>query len=728
MMNPATPETPKSLPVPAVPRYRLEPHAMYVVDGVVEYVAKSSDELGHVLRRVDNPDLCEAFTHEEFHRLRQEKKLSIVRNHFRSSTATIRMAGPEVLLSELSPRRRERVLAGKAICDVFLRAEAAGEVSRSDAVMKVFIRKYVADLVAKAIEEGRCGGDDILVKRPPSPTALRRWLRRYEACAFNPMALRDGYGRSGNRTPKIESEERAIMREIALEYASRLKPTKASLYLRLKSEIEERSKERAATGQRPLRTPSRAAFERVVASLDPFLVYAGREGEAAARKKFFIVRGGLDVSYPLERVEMDEWRIPLQTILEDAKVWARLPPEQKALVTRRRLCLAVAIDAFTRCVLAALIVDDPSGSSAVSIIEMAVNDKARYAEAAGCQTPWDMAGIMDTVTADNGTSNAALETRTAVADLGAEMLFPPAGTPQNRARIERFFRTIHDQLVALFHGRSFENIVVKGDYESEANAVIDPDELGRVIVRWIVDVYHNTPHAGLGGETPRNCWLRTTKLHPVVPAPDEDINRHIFGLAVERRITNSGIRVLGLNYQSEPLQRLRRDARQKPVLVRIDRADLGYVSVRTKDGWLTVACQKAGFDGVSVPEWLAAQKAMRREHANMAKLSEEIVFKALRDIRKFSDGATERAGIASPIMTSTDIDRFERGLFRTFAFDRGLEDGPAVLGPVEVGMEDDAGTPSAADKSALGTEGEGTAHEAPSTTDGDREDDYGMED
>lgn len=727
MTNPTTPETPKSLPVQEVPRYRIEPHAMYVIDGVVELVGRFSDDHGHVMRRVDNPDLCESFTHEEFHRLRQEKKLSIVRNHFRSSTARIRMAGPETLISELSPKRRERVLAGKAICDVFLRDEAAGKVSRSDPVMKVFIRKYLAEVVAKAIEEGRCGGDDILVKRPPSPTTLRRWLRKYEACAFNALALRDGYGRSGNRTPKIESEERTIMREIALEYASRLKPTKASLYLKLKSEIEERNK-KAAPGQRLLRTPSRAAFERVIASLDPFLVYAGREGEAAARKKFFIVRGGLDVSYPLERVEMDEWRIPLQTILEDAKIWPRLSPEQKEFVTCMRFWLAVAIDAYTRCVLAARIIDNPSASSAVSIIEMAVNDKTRYAEAAGCQSPWDMGGIMDTVTGDNGKSNAALETRTAVADLGAEMLFPPAGTPQNRARIERFFRTIHDQLVALFHGRSFENIVVKGDYESEANAVINPDELGRVIVRWIVDVYHNTPHAGLGGETPRNCWLRTTKLHPVVPAPDDDINRHIFGIAVERRITNSGIRVLGLDYQSEPLQRLRRTARQKPVLVRVDKSDLGYVSVRTNDGWLTVACQRTGFDGVSVAEWLAAQKAMRREHADMAKLSEEIVFKALRDIRKFSDAANERAAIASPIMGSDDIERFERGLFRTFAFDRGPEDGPAVLGPVEVAMEDDADIPSAVGDTAARL-GDGViAPRAPEGSNPTNDGDYGMED
>ncbi|MXQ12354.1 Mu transposase C-terminal domain-containing protein [Microvirga makkahensis] len=519
------------------------------------------------------------------------------------------------------------------------------------------------------------------------------------------------------------------MHEIAQRYASRLKPTKASLYIELVDAIRIKNLERRKTGERLLKKPSRSAFERVLASLDPFFVYAGREGEAAARKKFFIVRGGLDVSRPLERVEMDDWLIPLQVILEDAGVWASLSPELKAAVNRKRLWLAVAIDAYTRCVLAARIIDASSSAAAVATIEMAVNDKSRYAVAAGCQTPWDYYGCMETLSTDNATVYTAHETRAAVTDLGAEILFPPAGTPQNRARVERLFRTIHDQLIALFHGRSFENVTAKGDYNSEVNAIFVPEELGHVIVRWLVDVYHNTPHEGLGGETPRNCWIRTTRLHPVLPPPDAAVSRHIFGITVERRITNSGVRILGLHYQSEELQRLRRVARQKPVLVRIDEGDLGYVSVRTKEGWLTVRCMRSGFDGVSMGRWIATERALRREHANMARLSEDVVFQALSEIKVIADAATKRAGIASPIITSADVDRLERNVFRTFAFDRGVEDGPAVLESLNAVIEDEAGTLSGADRygAQIGSH-ESTAPEGPSGADGMGEDNYGMED
>jgi putative transposase len=293
--------------------------------------------------------------------------------------------------------------------------------------------------------------------------------------------------------------------------------------------------------------------------------------------------------------------------------------------------------------------------------------------------------------------------------------------PQMRARNERFFRTMNKGLFSRIDGQTFENVVVKGDYEAEARAVLDIAEIGRMIVRWIVDVYHNSPHAGLGGETPRNAWLRLSKTYPVLPPPDVDVSRHVFGVTVERQIGNEGIRVLGVRYQSLELQRVRRGVGLKPVLVRINPADLGYVSVRTKEGWLTVPCQRSGFDGVSVTRWLEAEHTLRRTNANMTKLSEPVVFQALRDIQEMSDAATKRAGIASPILASADVDAFERSRFHGFDFARGPESGPAILADVELG-DDVAGTADA----ELAEETNGTETEAPSVDVGG--DDFFVED
>ncbi|WP_046866787.1 Mu transposase C-terminal domain-containing protein [Microvirga massiliensis] len=699
------------LPPPSVPHFRLDPHDKVTIKGI-DYVPVSSDEFAHVLRRLDTPDLCESFTHEEIDAYRQVPgKWGHVRGFFLSTKAKLRATCRESRIGDLPAKQQVKILWGKSICDGFLRMEDKGLATRSDASMKAAIKTITTGLLEAEMANGRCGSADIQVKWPPSPRTLRRWLRRYEACGYDAMALRDGYGRSGDRTPRFESEERALMREYAERYASRRKPTKRSLLQDLHARIDEENRERAKAGRRLLQKPSRAAFERVIDDLDPFHVYAGREGEAAARKKFYIVRGGLDVTRPLERVEMDEWNVQLQMLLMDAGLWSRLTPEQRAEVERRRLWLSTAIDCATRCFLAARLVENPCASTSVATLAMAVNDKSAYAEAAGCLTPWDMLGTPETVCTDTGSSYISHEHRAAVTDLGSEALFPPAGLPQMRGTKERSYRTLHKGLVARFDGRTFENVVVKGDYDAEAHAVLDVAELGRMIVRWIVDVYHNTPHAGLGGETPRNAWLRLSKIFPVIPPPDADTSRHIFGVTVERRIGNPGVRVLGLHYQSSELQRLRRDVRLKPVLVRIDHADLGHVSVRTPDGWLTVPCQRDGFAGVSVQRWTEATRALRRANADMAKLSEPIVLQALRDIQGFSEAATARAGIAAPILTSADCDRLDRDLFRTFDFDRGAEDGPEVLelpAPDGESIEGEAGPAEIPDDPAAGMPSDGT--------------------
>ncbi|WP_089177962.1 Mu transposase C-terminal domain-containing protein [Bosea sp. AS-1] len=672
----------------AARRWRLEAHDKITIDREVDYVPVSDDESGHVLRRVDNPNLCESFTHEDFESLRREGRLSISRGFYLATKGKLRLPGTGTRITDLSTDDQIKVLWQKSICDQFLRMETERTASRSDASMKAAINKIVAELLAARFSTGRCGSADVTVKRPPSPRTLRRWLRRYEACGYNAMALVDGYHRCGDRiSARFGGVERRAIQKFAKRYASSRKPTKAGLLQDLHVFLGKLNVRRSKRGMRPLTMPSRKAFEHVINQLDPWFVEAGRTSVEAARKKFYIVRGGLEVTRPFERLELDGNRIPLQAILVDAGIWETLTPELKAAIDRGRYWLSVAIDAATRCCVAALLVETLSAASAVATLEMAVNDKSAYAAAAGCQSPWDMHGNFETAAQDSGSEFLSHEYNAAVTDLGAEVFFPPAGMPQMRGRNERFFRTLAKGLFSRIDGQTFENVVAKGDYDAETRAVLDVAEIGRMIVRWIVDVYHNTPHSGLGGRTPRNEWLRLSKLYPVLPPPDADVNRHIFGTTIERRIGNEGLRVLGLRYWSLELQRLRRQVGLKPVLVRVNPADLGHVSVRSKEGWLTVPCQRSGFDGVSMTRWLEAERVLRRTNADMAKVSEPIVHKALSDIQEMSDAATKRAGIASPILTSEQFSTLE-SRFEGFGFARGPENGPAILDDLAEGADE----------------------------------------
>src|SRR3546814_18591172 len=102
-----------------------------------------------------------------------------------------------------------------------------------------------------------------------------------------------------------------------------------------------------------------------------------------------------------------------------------------------------------------------------------------------------------------------------------------------RGRIERVFGTIHTQLLSWFDGRTFENVVARGDYPAEARASLLVEELNRVLIRYVVDYYHNHPHEGLGGETPRRCWDRLVKKYGVKPPPGPDQKRHVFGIQAQ---------------------------------------------------------------------------------------------------------------------------------------------------------------------------------------------------
>lgn len=669
------------LPVPSSSdgqpaRFRLAPSDLLIIEGV-EYTPVSQDEHGHVLARRNDAKFLETFTHE---RLDEYFKHGLIEHRpHETSYNKVRLTLKQIChdVTDLPDRARRELLSRKAWCDLFLAEENKKVVSRSDASIRAFVSRNFALKIADERGRGRHGSEDIKIEHPPSPTTLRRWLKIYKMYGFQPMSLCDNYMASGNDHSRFPGELTKLMDKHARLYLDEKQPTLKSIRQSLCEAIRRRSKQLAAEGKAPLPIPSRRAFETVVKRLDPFQVYAARNGVEAAKRKYSIVRNGLEVTRPLEVVQGDGHTIPLSTLMSMSEIWERLSPKAKAEIERSRLKVSVILDVATRCVLGLLLVKDVSSASSVETLRMAVSDKRELARALGCGTAWDMMGTFETITTDNGTEYANEWFQTAVLGLHAEASFPPAGTPQLRGHIERFFRTMHTDLFSRFSGRTFENVVRKGDYDPEGNASLFIDDLWRLIVRWVVDVYHNTPHSGLGGETPRSAWLRLTQLYPPQLPPDVDRARHLFGVDVDRKIGNHGVRVLGLNYQSVELQKLRRLKPNGKVRVRIDRADIGHISVEKAAGeWLTVECVRHGFDGVSARQWMLAAERMRRRNADLAKVSEAAVFEALVEIEGSARAAEARAGIESSLLDHKSIAEFERAFTKAFDFDRGETEQP----------------------------------------------------
>lgn len=625
---------------------RLEPNDKLTIHGV-EYVPDSYDCDHHCLRRLDMPDVYQEFRHDDLHRIWDE--------HVDFQPGFFSKAAGRKRAARRSPRdfplRDQQMIAWRMDwCDAFLIAEKAGETTRSHASMNKFIEANgtrITRSLGEAIEGRRVRCDrPTTAFHPPSPSALREWVRKYTIADRDPAVLRDRRGRSGNRSERLHDDVRATLVRVAENYADERRLTIKQVYDLLRDEIMDLNASRTDSGEDYLQIPGIGALKSEIQRLDPYKTMAVREGMAKARNKYDPIRHGHRITRPLERVEMDEWMVSLQTVMQRAGLWSKLTAEQKAQAETIRVWVAIIMDCATRTVLGVHLLDgSPTSADALATIRLAVSDKSEIAKAAGCQSTWPFGGLFDVLATDTGPSYNALETRWACGNLGAEILFPQAGIPQMRGRIERMFSTLHKEFISLYHGRTFENVVKKGDYKAEEMAVMDREELYMLLVRFIVDVYHNKPHKSLGGETPRDCWNRLGKTHHIRKYASADQIGSVFGLTLERKLRREGLEVFGLFYSHDDLHRARQRRNLEKVKIRVDQTDISRIWVFLDEKWLRVEAVRKDLDGVTLESWVKNRAEDRKRFSAQAEEMQPIVDAAYRNLRDFAISAERRAGL-----------------------------------------------------------------------------------
>lgn len=664
-----------------VPIYDIAPRSQLVIDGI-EYAYAERLPGGHKISRVDDLLFCETLTHEHLDHLIQTDAIRINEGFFAEVKAAVRLAGGKrKKFADLTKPQAKVILKKKAWCDAFLRLEHVDRsVRRSDAKLAQAIKRIAAQFEADAEEadkrrrlendEKKKRGGSVTEKiTPPSEVQLRRWVKRYEKGGLEIDALVNQYNGPGKMRSTLCSVSYTLHAQFATGYASRNKPSKLHQFTLLEKALNEEDTKRAAEGKQPLRRLKRRAFEKMIDALDPFFVDLGRLGPEVAMRRYGIVTTGLDVEKPFERLDIDEWMVSLMKILVDAGVWELLDEQTRALVERKRLWLSVAIDVRTRMVVAMRFLEGaPCIESALSTIELAMIDKSRISGHAGASQTY-LHAKPRAIAMDNGVNYTSDEVISRLVQLNIHPIHPPAGLAEMRARIERIFGTLKTKIAAFFTGQTFSNIVEKGKYDAQANASINVDELNRLFLVGVLDLYHHHPHEGLEGETPYDCMRRLSGVYGLPLPPDRDVMRHVMGITCERRIGDEGIRFLGIRFQSSALQKLRREMGQKPVEIRVDRWDLSSISVRTKTGgWIVCNARFDGLQNVSVWQWTEAVRDIRKRNQHLASLSRHYVLGAVQTLSDAAAAAVERAEIANPILTAETFDNWEKVLFRSFAF------------------------------------------------------------
>ncbi|WP_321365433.1 hypothetical protein [uncultured Celeribacter sp.] len=447
--------------------------------------------------------------------------------------------------------------------------------------------------------------------------------------------------------------------------------TKSSVARQTCDALREENERRAEHGQRLLHVPSERTIERRIDLLDPFEVAIYRQGVDQARMDFAASSGGLDLLFPLERVEIDEWKADIRTLFQRLGIWNELPADIREDVPSGRRWVYAAIDCATRCFVALVVCDRPNADTARRVIGQILEDKTEAARAAGAEGAWDFFGTPHLICADTGSAFAADMFITAVNSLGSKTLFPPVKIPELRSRIERVFGTMTRQIMPWLPGRVFENPKARGDYPSEARTILTDEELTRILTIWVVDHYHNQPHRGLpGGQSPASRWRDLVQKYHVTEPPDLNTRRVALGYEYQRVPSSEGVAIFSNHYSCSELVQFWRNNKDKPVKLRVDPSNIGAISVEIGSEWFVApALNGEELEGMTLANWTKVMRELRSTYAAEAVATLPQRNRAIHKIKAIVAEARVREGLLDPEYSADHLEYLDKNLCGGLLFD-----------------------------------------------------------
>lgn len=472
-------------------------------------------------------------------------------------------------------------------------------VAIEDQVRPVFTNVYLKPILARLATEFGDG-------EPPSPLTVYRWRLRYLASGRDSRSLIPRWDRRGHQ--KHRQQDRIIeLLSQALTDAKKASPLASgvSVHTRLVHLIAADNLMRA--GDDNLKAPAVRTTYRLLQRVDAYDMAVLEKSKPAADRRFTLVKSAQQPTRILEVVEMDH--TPLDLFVIDDSTWL---PSGKPILT-------VALDKFSRYPVGYFLsFGAPSAAAVVSALRHAILPK---------QTPkvvlpllkqknsWPCYGIPESLLLDNGLEFHGKDLEGLAFDLGVTIKYCPARTPRFKGAIERYLKTFNYSFAHQQPGTSFAKFHQRGEWDPQKEALIKFSELTQLVEKWIVDVYAETLHKGIG-TTPRRRWEEGAAVSPPrLMASRADLQLRI-GKTAERAIRKTGIDLNGVTYCSDSLQPiLTRYGEGVRVRIVYDPDDIGEIHVWAPDEQTPVAVKAVlhGYaNGLS-----ARQNALVRKRARL---------------------------------------------------------------------------------------------------------------
>jgi len=448
-----------------------------------------------------------------------------------------------------------------------------------------------------------------------------RWRRRYEPNRRVSALLPRRKGRPiGASMIDIRVEE-VIDANIRSFYLTLERPPVKELLLRIHADCD------AASLPKPIWRTLKRRLDRLNAQL----LVAKREGANAASAVFDPVIGEYRAEAPLDIVQIDHTVVDVVVVDE---------------ITRQaidRPILTLAIDVCTRVVTGFyLALDYPSTLRAGLCFSQSVLEKDAWLKERDIDIPWPIAGLPKAVHVDNaGEFHSASFTRT-LQDFGVEIIYRPVATPRFGGHIERLIGT-QMGAVHMLRGTTFSNVSARGDYPSEARAVMTLSELERWIAVQILGKYHQQVHASLK-RPPIAVWSELSKV-TAQPMPKNRMEFLAGLLPFKWRVARrDGIHLFDIRYWSDALIDLL-GRHELKLQVRYDPRDLSRIYVQRPDGQIVEAQYKnLAWEPVSLWEHQRARKRLTDQ--GRREVNEIVLFEAIREQRRIEDEAFRKSKAA----------------------------------------------------------------------------------
>lgn len=650
-----------------ISRMRVSSNDRLTVDGC-SFRLVARDGFGCSFESADGSGETVSYTYAEMREVLRRPGVIFDPGYYLPGRVSARRKSNAEIVGSLPEAVQSEVVWRHAYVEVFLKLELQKEVKRVDSSiaaalprMEMHVNKQAR--AAQSNWSNPRAGKKNQYRDPPCPKTLRSWVTRFEQAEFSPLGLIPGTHRSGNRNARFCLESTRLLGECLGAYLSLQRLNKKNVAQLCAERFKQVNKLRRRESKPELAVPSRRKVERAIAKLDPYYTCVQRYGIEQANRKFTLHEDGIAASYPMERIEIDEWCVDLITILSERGALDHLSGEELALLERGRRWLYLAIDCATRCIVGMRLAETPNGRDALAVLSDVTRDKSDLAVAAGCKSTWHHCGGLSTVATDLGAAFVDDLFRTAVFEAYGTPETPPGGLAHLRGRVERIFGTFGTTLVPHLAGRTFSDPKERGDYPSVEMASISDDALMQMLTLFVVDVYHNTPHRGLNGETPNNCWKRLSEKMGVVPDLAETTKRRAFGIRYNRRVSGKGVALFGIDYACAALREFHLHSHETHVDIKADLNDLGWIMVQIGQEWFVANALQKCFDGISYDQWEATARELRLRHRAEAAIHEQTVSKALNAILEINSAEQRRFGVALKRLTPGGLRKAKEDLF-----------------------------------------------------------------